>query len=358
MASAGGESDPERLVAGARLAAALDLIEKAREIALFDPIVVATDSPLWAGEFKAHGVEVDLDKGEFHFGRRLLELVRCYKAGKALYIGAGSAPLLPSSTLVNVARRLSEENGLLITNNLFSCDWVGFSPADALERIILPDTDNDLAWRLNDEAGLRAQVLPTSTATVFDIDTPAELSVLKLYPGLKGRLARYLHEVELDTSRVEAVIKRIRDEDAFVFAAGRVPSYAWIRLEKEGACRTRVLSEERGMRSSGRQKRGEVRSLLGCLVESLGPEGFFRRLAEMADAAIIDTRVLMAHWGVWPSPAERFSSDLFHPEGVSYDLLRRFTAAARDASIPVLLGGHSLVCGGIMALVDMAGPRQ
>jgi len=36
----------------------------------------------------------------------------------------------------------------------------------------------------------------------------------------------------------------------------RVSSTTWSYLERETACRTRVLSEERGMRASGRQARG------------------------------------------------------------------------------------------------------
>jgi len=354
MASEGGRSEVEKLVAGARLASALDLVEAALGIPEFDPVVVATNSARIASQVEELGAIADLDESAFHFGRRLLELASAYRAQKLFYAGAGSAPLLSPSDLAEVAVRLSEGEGLVITNNLFSCDWVGFSPASALTEIRPPDSDNDLAWRLYDEAGLRPHVLPTSTATVFDIDTPAELGILKLYPGTRGRLAHFLKAVALDTHRIERVIRVLRDEQAFIFAAGRVPTYAWIRLEREALCRTRVLSEERGMRSSGRQGRGEVRSLLAYLVEALGPEEFFRRLAEMADAAIIDTRVLMAHWRIWPSAEERFSADLLMPDAVSHPLLRDFTLAAREAPIPVLLGGHSLVCGGIMALVDIA----
>ena len=357
MAPLYGESKVERLVAEARLAAASDLLAKVLAIPEFNPVIVATNSPQVAQEFKATGVLTDLDRGDFHFGRRLLEIISRYQLRKVFYAGAGSAPLLPFQLLAEVASRLNREEALVVTNNLFSSDWVGFSPGRILEEIRLPDSDNDLAWRLCDEGGLRPYVAPLSTATVFDIDTPAELGILRLYPGLEGKLACFLGEADIDTSRVQQVLQVLRDENAFIFVAGRVPSYSWIRLEKEAPCRTRVLSEERGMRSSGRQGRGEVRSLLAYLVEALKPGGFFRHLAEMADAAIIDTRVLMAHWRIWPPAEERFSSDLFRAEPITHPLLREFTEAAREAPIPVLLGGHSLVCGGIMALVDIADAR-
>ena len=60
------------------------------------------------------------------------------------------------------------------------------------------------------------------------------------------------------------------------------------------------------------------------------------------------------HLGIEPSREDRFQSDLLRPEAISDTWLRRFTAAAAKAPLPVLLGGHSLVSGGLMALNDAA----
>jgi hypothetical protein len=353
MVARKGKGRISEFLSEARLAAAIDAVEKAKEVGCFDPIIVATNWPEAAEAFWEMGAVVDLDQGDFHFGGRLLALVSKYKLGKVFYTGAASIPLLPPSFLAQIASFL-EGDGVLVANNLFSSDWVGFSPAEALGKIVPPSSDNDLAWRLWDEAGLRPIIPPHSTATTFDIDTPSDLLILKAYPGLEGKLASFVEKLPLGAEVVWKIAEVLKDEDAFILAAGRVPSYAWERLEREALCRTRVISEERGMRSSGRLARGEVRSLLGYLVETLGPEGFFRRAAEMAKAAIIDTRVLMAHRGIWPPDEERFASDLMVPEEISDPWLRDFTRAAKEAPIPVLLGGHSLVCGGIMALVDIA----
>jgi hypothetical protein len=57
---------------------------------------------------------------------------------------------------------------------------------------------------------------------------------------------------------------------------------------------------------------------------------------------------------VTPSREDRFQSDLLAAEAIEDEFLRRFTAAAARAPIPVLLGGHSLVSGGLMALNDAA----
>jgi hypothetical protein len=86
----------------------------------------------------------------------------------------------------------------------------------------------------------------------------------------------------------------------------------------------------------------------------LGAERFFLRLAELGDGAVIDTRVIEAHLGVEPSREDRFQSDLLNWQAIDDPFLRRFTKAAAEAPIPVLLGGHSLVSGGLMAINDIA----
>jgi hypothetical protein len=77
-------------------------------------------------------------------------------------------------------------------------------------------------------------------------------------------------------------------------------------------------------------------------------------LAELGDAAFLDTRVLLAHRGIEASREERFLSDLGRWEEIGEPFLREFTRAAVEAPIPVLLGGHSLMSGGLMAMNEFA----
>lgn len=84
----------------------------------------------------------------------------------------------------------------------------------------------------------------------------------------------------------------------------------------------------------------------------MGLEQFFHEMGELADAMFLDSRVMMAARGSWPSPADRFYSDLRRPDDIADPFLREFTAAALAALIPVVLGGHSLVSGGLLALID------
>jgi len=137
-----------------------------------------------------------------------------------------------------------------------------------------------------------------------------------------------------------------------VLLAGRVSASAWRDLETRTSCWVRVFAEERGMAASGRLARHQVRSLVGAYLSLVGPEVFFRTLSEMAEAVFLDTRVLMAHRGGWPSAADRYASDLLWPDEVTDPFWREFTACAAAAPMPVVLGGHSLMAGGMLALLE------
>ena len=75
-------------------------------------------------------------------------------------------------------------------------------------------------------------------------------------------------------------------------------------------------------------------------------------LGELGDAALVDSRVLLAHRlgpdeRAWPAAEDRFASDLLLPDRIKDPWLRALTASARDAAIPILLGGHTLVGPGV-----------
>jgi hypothetical protein len=144
------------------------------------------------------------------------------------------------------------------------------------------------------------------------------------------------------------------DRDAEVLVAGRVGSQVWQYLETETACRIRMLSEERGLQAAGRDKDGAARTLLGFHLQAVGHQRFFQELAKMVQAAFIDTRPLFAHLGIEPSRPDRFLSDSLQPEGIGDPWLRDFTAAARDAPIPIVLGGSSIVAAGVQLLSEAA----
>ena len=53
----------------------------------------------------------------------------------------------------------------------------------------------------------------------------------------------------------------------------------------------------------------------------------------------------------WPSPEDRFASDLLLSERIRDPWLRELTQSAASSLIPVLLGGHSLVGPGVRLLL-------
>jgi hypothetical protein len=294
----------------------------------------------------------------FHFGRTLRDVINEHSLERVFYVGGGSAALLSGEEMVRMAESLLSTDRHVVANNFYSTDFAAFTPARALESIDLPELDNDLAWRLVEEGGLKCTELPRSAASQLDVDTPTDLMTLQPHPGVGPHTRAYLDGLELDTTHVEHALEYFTDRDAEVIVAGRVSSSTWAYLEQETACRVRIFAEERGMRASGRQAEGRARSVLGFMLEAVGLERFFAALAEMSQAVFLDSRVLLAHKRIWPSSADRFYSDLRRPAMIRNPWLREFTQAAIEAPIPIVLGGHSLVSGGLYALVESAWSRS
>jgi hypothetical protein len=151
---------------------------------------------------------------------------------------------------------------------------------------------------------------------------------------------------------------------------GRAGSVTLHWLEGHVRCRVRFLAEERGLRASSplalrftqpagsahREAPRPPRATLGRLLAARGPQALADTVAELADGALIDTRVLLAdRLGAdeagWPVPADRFASDLLRADQVGDGWLRALTASATGSSLPIALGAHSLVGPGVRLLL-------
>jgi hypothetical protein len=246
-----------------------------------------------------------------------------------------------------------EADRLVVTNNLHSCDWIGFVPAfEMLPLIVRQANDNAVAWVLAYDGGLPVESLPASAATRFDLDTPVDLLVAQRHPDIGPCLRRFLDELRWEAPQLDGVLTVMAQEGGSLAIVGRVSSVSWAALERATRCWVRVFAEERGMRASGRQERREVCSLLADYLELIGVEDFFAELATLTDGVLLDNRVILAARGLWPSAPDRFNSDLYRWEKVEEPFLRRFTRAATEAQVPVVMGGHSVVAGGLMALTE------
>lgn len=118
----------------------------------------------------------------------------------------------------------------------------------------------------------------------------------------------------------------------------------WRYLERETACRVRLLADSRG-------------GLLAALLEAVGPRRFAQCLAELGDAALINTRVLFRDTD-FPAEEDFMQSDRGCPSRIAHEGLRQLTEALLAHGKPVILGGDSLMRRDIYRLVKQAWKDQ
>ena len=348
-----GGAPIENQLADALTESALDLLDAAIATDAFERAILVTGNDAVSARVPV-GVTVDRDSEPFQFGNRLASLIRAEKIERPVYVGAGGVPLMSGTDLAAIANHLRREQNIVISNNYFSADMVAFTPGSAIGQVDAARSDNYLPRLLHGQAGLESRPLPRSPETQFNIDSPADLAILKVTGGGGPKLAKFVDVFDVDIEPYRRLSRCLVDAEAELLLAGRVGSQVWPYLESETACRLRVYSEERGMRAAGRDISGKARSLLAFHLREVGCQRFFAELGELADAACIDTRPMLSHLGVAASRADRFWSDLGRPDEIEDAFLKEFTQAANDAPMPVLLGGHSLIAGGLMLLNEAA----
>lgn len=294
------------------------------------------------------------------FGARLRAIATDLPSGGGLVVlGSGAVPLATRRDRARfIEAAAGGAGGRALANNRYSADIVAIPDA---RRVLaeLPDltTDNALPRWLVDVAGLPVDDLAGQWRLAMDLDTALDLLLLGepwaggLPPADRARVADR-------SDRIRAVVRNPRAE---LLVAGRSNPATLTWLSGATASRTRALIEERGLRTSVAGQRPPA-SVLGLLLERDGPTALGDHLARLCDAAIIDTRVLLAHrFGAdpagWPSDQDRFASDLLLHERVGDPWLRDLTRAAADAPLPVLLGAHSLVGPGLRLLLGRSRRR-
>ena len=315
------------------------------------------------------------EAGAFHWGRWFAGRARtAIEAGAAVdaigYAGGSALPLLADEVLDDL---LSPIPGEVVSNNRFSADAfvVAGTPEDlgrALAALEACESDN-AAPRHLEEAGFSSRDLGAAAWARFDVDTTLDLALLRLSTRLSGmraldgsvrsflEMARLPGDAALEVPHLARLGEVIRDREAELVVAGRVPASVWQHLETETACRVRCFVEERGMRSA---RGGVPRSILAALMRRTSPADLVQELGRLGDAVILDTRVVMASLAgssradAWPPEEERFASDFGAYAGIRTAWLRELTEAASASVVPVLCGGHALVTDGLRLIVASA----
>jgi CTP:molybdopterin cytidylyltransferase MocA len=348
-----GTSAIDQAMAGIRKEVTLDTCEKILSVAEVDEIVLCTNYPDLAARAADMGITVDY-RGrdpDFHFGLRLREIVESRRLENVMCMGGVAAPLIQPQEIAWVANTLKEQKNVVVLNNVQSADLVAFTPASVLFETELPANDNHLGTALRN-AGLRRILIPNSGRINFDLDTPTDVMVLALQPGLGRRSRAILSGLDWPVHRLQAACEVLRRPSSEVLITGRVGPSVVLYLNMNFTHRVRVVSEERGMKALGRDERGEVVSLLGFLLEEAGPQRFVELIENVCHVAFMDTRVIFHHLKKRLSDHDRFNSDLGRWELVTDPDLRDFTRVAMESKIPIILGGHSLVSGGLWILAE------
>ncbi len=291
------------------------------------------------------------------FGARLRRLAEELRPAGLVVLGAGSLPLATPADRRAFVEAAAGVRPAALANHRYSADAIAIARAD----LVLPalpaglSSDNALPRWLSEVAGIPVSDLRARRWLAMDVDSPLDLLLLD---GSRGAPAGLPLPGDADAEPVRARLAALRaradDPGAELLVAGRMasPDLRW--LERETRSRTRVLIEERGLRTAaagtlvGRPNRRPARSLLGMLLDRDGVGSLGRHVAALSDGALLDSRVLLAHRlgadeSGWPSAEDRFASDLLLPDRVGDPWLAELTAAAAGASVPVLLGGHGLV---------------
>ena len=336
------------------------------------------------------------------FGTRLARLVRDARPAPdgAVVLGSGALPLARPADRRRFIDAARGAPGTALANNRYSGDAVAVAGAGVLVSLPPLPGDNALPRWLAEVAGYRVDDLRPVTRLQLDLDTPLDLLLLAGLPGAPAPIRAAAATLPGPApARLAAVRAVLADPRAELVVAGRTSAATLAALERVAACRVRALVEERGLRASsplalgqacppgtrggsgtaagalagasvrpdggppavrsGRPQRPPC-STLGLLLDRDGPGALGAVLAVLGEAAVIDTRVLHAHrLGVderrWPPAEDRFASDLLLPDHVGDPWLRSLTAAALEAPIPVLLGGHTLVGPALRLLAWAAG---
>jgi CTP:molybdopterin cytidylyltransferase MocA len=287
------------------------------------------------------------------FGARLRAAAAANPAAGIVIMGSGSIPLATAADRRDFVAAARTPGGGALANNRYSADIVALPPGTDLRT--LPDVaaDNGLPRWLAEQR-IPVRDLRRRWRLQLDLDSPLDL-LLSGHPAAgsgESRLSAEFASAREVAGRIAAVSQ---DPGAELLVAGRTSSAALRWVEERTQSRTRALVEERGMRTA-RPGQRPARSSLGLLLDRDGPAALGPLLAELADAAVVDSRVLLAHRlgadeARWPAAEDRFASDLLLYERIEDPWLRELTRSAAEGAIPVLLGGHTLTGPGLRLLL-------
>ncbi|HYM82862.1 MAG TPA: hypothetical protein VEY67_01755 [Candidatus Dormibacteraeota bacterium] len=305
------------------------------------------------------------------FGARLRRLSRGLRGGLVV-LGSGSMPLATAADRAAFVRVAASGEDAAIANSRYSADIVAIGRAGVLEALPDLDADNALPRWLSERAGLAVSDLSSRWHLAVDLDGPLDALLVARHPrapaAVRIAATALVERGATVLTALDGVARVLADRRSEVLVAGRTSGSALRWLERSTAARIRALIEERGLRAASElalDRRPErprpPASTLGMLLDRSGPSALGSLVASLGDAAVIDTRVLLAHrlgrdQARWPSAEDRFASDLLQQDAVTDPWLRDLTSAAAGSHVPIVLGGHTVAGPGIRLVARGARP--
>jgi hypothetical protein len=322
--------------------------------------------------FAASGAAVRVDDEAAPFAPRLAAHAAA-AAGGLVVLGGGAVPLLARGDAERLVAVAGGGDRHVLTNNRYSSDVCAVSDAEPLRAAPPLPSDNVLPRWLEETAGYTVTELAGRDRLALDLDTPLDLALVGLAPRAPSLVHAAVAGGDLAVPRLRELREAAADprRELLVFGRSSARTLRW--LERNVACRVRFLAEERGLRASSAPRRDTgtgraalqraPRATIGRLLDARGAAALAGTVAELADAAVIDSRVLLADRlgsdeRTWPLPEDRFASDLLRVSGIGDAWLAELTRSAATSAVPILLGGHTLVGPGLQLLFNTRHERR
>jgi CTP:molybdopterin cytidylyltransferase MocA len=332
-----GAGELTRLLARARQVAALDLLARF-------PRAGADDVRMDAGPPDGRP-----------FGARLRALAaEVGEPAGIVVLGSGSIPLAADDDLARLVATAASGRRAALTNNRYSSDVIAVGAATVLASVPDLASDNGLPrWLMGQ--GVEVAELADRGTLGIDLDSPLDIELIRRHPACPKPLlalwSRFGHLLERSAETLDALAEMARDPGRELLVAGRLSAATLRELEVGTACRIRAFVEERGLRTAVIGQRNPA-SGLGLLLDRDGPNEIGMLVGRLADGALIDTRVLLAHRlgadeARWPDSEDRYASDLLLPDRVRDPWLQQLTLHTWSHQLPIALGGHTLVGPGV-----------
>ena len=191
--------------------------------------------------------------------------------------------------------------------------------------------------------------MPVSLGSVFDIDTPNDFAILSKITNNSGNIGNYISNSIFKNIDLNKFIKVLSSKSSEIFVYGRINPLNLYMAEKNIPCKIRFLSEERGLKIRGKASS----SLLKYFFKSENFDNLFKLFENICDGGIFDTRIIFSLFAGEYEQEDVYLSDMKIWQKIKNPFIKFFTKKIAESKIPIILGGHSVVNGGLMALSNL-----